>query len=436
MHRNEESVYTKICRIGLLASKDKKVCFTSLAHLLTPEYLKDSYMGLNKKASAGEDGVTMEEYGLNLDENIERLHESLKTGKYRADSVRRVYIPKSDGKMRPLGIPTVKDKVLQKSVSGILNMIYEPYFCDFSYGFRPQRSCHQALARLKEGVNKREIRWIIDADIKAYFDNVNHKWMLKFLRHRISDRKILQLVSKWLRAGILDNGLYIRNENGTPQGGVVSPILANIYLHYVLDLWYVKKVKSGLKGDSMLIRYADDFVVGFEHKSEAEFFLNELRKRFSEFGLSISEEKTKLVEFGKLNHKNGKKGPSIQPRTFNFLGFTAYMRKVGKSNLRYRMAYKPSRKSRNKFLRNVKEWLIRNRESSEWYQAKYLSRALKGYYNYFGMRYCLRSLKNVKWHLERSWISQLRRRSQRHNLFWKRIKRIPWFICLPEPSLR
>lgn len=434
MHRNGEDVFTKLQRIAALAKRDKEVKFTSLAHLLTPEMLRTSFLKLNQKGSPGLDGVTMSEYKLNLDENIDALWMELRMGKYRASAVRRVFIPKAGGKQRPLGIPTVKDRIVQRAVCEILKVIYEPYFCDSSYGFRPGRSCHQALEHLRVTIDRAPIGYVIDADVKAYFDRVNHKWMAEFSRHRITDRTILRLIAKWLRAGIMENGVVARSEEGTPQGGPLSPMLANIYLHYVLDLWFGVKIKPSLTGASALVRYADDFVVCFEHRVEAEWFLEELRGRLAAFNLELSEEKTKLVEFGKGSGHNGRCGPGNTPRSFDFLGFTHFMRKRGKRG--FRVARKPSRKSRNKFLSNTKAWLVRNRDKSVWYHARQLRRKLIGYNNYFGLRYCKPALRHVKWHVERLWVVELRKRSQRHRLHWSMMVRYPWFRKLPEPKLR
>jgi RNA-directed DNA polymerase len=434
MHRNGESVSTQFQRIAALAQQDKQVKFTSLAHLLTPGFLKDSFHKLNKHGAPGADGITVEAFKANLDAEIEALWRDLRFGNYRATPVRRVYIPKANGKMRPLGIPTVRDRTVQRAVADILNLIYEPYFLDFSYGFRPQRSCHGALEDLRVTIDRKPIQWLVDVDIKGYFDHVNHRWMLEFLQHRIADKTILRLVAKWLKAGILENGVVVRSEEGTPQGGPLSPLLANIYLHYVLDLWFEHKFKPTCTGAVSLVRYADDFVVCFESKVEAERFLQALKERLAKFHLEVSEEKTKLVEFGKESGENGKTGPTGQPRTFDFLGFTHYMRMKGKRG--YRVARKPCRKSRDKFLRNVKEWARKCRDYSVWWQAKVLRRKLQGYYQYFGLRHCKKALQHVKWHVERIWVMELRKRSQRHNLWWKNMHRYPWFRSLPEPTLR
>ena len=433
-HRATENVSTKLQRIAKLAQQDKRLRFTSLAHLLTVAYLKENLKQLNQHAAPGIDGMTIKEYWNDVDTRLNDLHTRLREGQYRASPVRRTYIPKANGEKRPLGIPTVEDRTVQRAVAGIVGTIYEPYFCEFSYGFRPARSCHDALERLRQIVDKQPIRFVVEADIKAYFDTVNHEWLRKFLSHRIADSTIQRLVGKWLRSGIMENGVICHNEDGTPQGGPISPLLANIYLHYVLDQWFLVRFRKSVKGACELIRYADDFVVCFERHDEAIRFLNELRERFEQFHLTLSEEKTRIVQYGKWSDLNGNAGPAVMPRTFDFLGFTHYMRK--RESRGYRVARKPSRKSCNKFLRKVKEFVSRHRDRNVYWQGHILKAKLRGYYNYFGLRYCKRSLEHVKWHTEHIWISTLRRRSQRHRLQWERVGKYPWFNLLPEPKLR
>lgn len=435
MLRNEESVFTKLLRISELARSDTSVKFTSLAHLLTPDLLWHSLDGLNQKGAPGVDEVTVEQYTKNAAANVKELHQDLKGNRYKATSVRRVYIPKANGKLRPLGIPTVKDRVVQRAVAEIVGAIYEPYFLGVSYGFRPKCSAHDALKAIEKEVNKNPVNWIVDVDIRGYFDHVNHEWMMKFLNHRIGDKALLRIIAKWLKAGILDNGVVVRNEEGTPQGGPISPLLANIYLHYVLDMWFEHKYKRCLQGYSFMVRYADDFVVGFEKLEEAEQFLKDLKDRFKEFNLEVAEEKTQLVLFSRRSPLVGKPGPKRRARAFNFLGFTHYMRSIGRwSRRRPVVARKPKGESRNKFLKNVKDWLWKVMHRSLTLQKKGLSARLKGFYNYFGLRYCLPSLQHVKWHVERVWIKVLRRRSQKHRLWWTTVRHQPWFK-LSEPKL-
>jgi len=434
MHRNETDVFTKLQRIEEIAKQDKESRFTSLAYLLTPELLRFALEKINKHGAPGTDGVTIEEFAKNAEKNIVTLHQDLKEQKYRSANVRRVYIPKNNGKLRPLGIPTVRDRIVQRAMAEIIGKIYEPYFMDISYGFRPQRSAHGALDVIRKEVHANPINWIVDVDIKGYFDHVNHEWMIKFLKHRIVDKTILRIVAKWLKAGILDNGVIVRNEEGTPQGGPISPLLANIYLHYVLDLWFEKKYKLKCKGYSFITRYADDFVVGFQYKEEAEQFLRDLKERLAGFGLEIAEDKTQIVSFGRKSLEKGKIGPAKIARTFKFLGFVHYIKPRSKGSKREAVVVrKPKRESRNKFLKNVKEWLKDNMHTSPAWQKKRLTMRLRGYYNYFGLPYCRKSLQHVKWHVERLWVMSLRRRSQRHKLWWSKVRKQSWFT-LPDPN--
>jgi RNA-directed DNA polymerase len=434
MLRNEVSVFTKLQKIEEIAKKDVTTKFTSLAHLLDAELLMQALNKVNKHGAPGVDGETIETFTRNAKENIGRLHQELKGQKYRATSVRRVYIPKSNGKLRPLGIPTVKDRIVQRAVVEIISRIYEPYFMDVSYGFRPNRSAHDALKAIRKEVHGNQVNWIVDVDIKGYFDHVNHEWMIKFLKHRIVDTRILRIIAKWLNAGILDNGVITRNEEGTPQGGPISPLLANIYLHYVLDLWFEKAYKPLRRGFSFMVRYADDFVVGFEHKEEAEQFLKDLKERLEKFSLEIAEDKTQVVAFGRRSSELGKIGPGNTPRTFKFLGFTHYMRPRCEGSKREpTLARKPKQESRNKFLQSVKEWLRGSMHTSISWQKKRLTAKLKGFYNYFNLPYCRKALQHVKWQTERLWIRSLRRRSQKHNLWWKNVRKQTWFK-LPDPE--
>jgi RNA-directed DNA polymerase len=434
MHRNEESLSTKLHRIDELAKKDQSMKFTSLAHLLNEEMLTESYKGLNRRGSPGIDGVTIRGFGENIEENIRALHSELKSGRYRATSVRRVYIPKANGKQRPIGIPTVKDRIVQRAVAEIIGAVYEPYFIEHSYGFRPGRSCHDAIRELKRATRKSRAKYVIEADISSYFDKVNHDWMMKFLAHRIADKTILRLVKKWLNAGFMENGVKCRTDEGTPQGGPISPLLANIYLHYVLDLWFEKKYRKSCEGKATLIRYADDFVVSFDKKEEAERFLKELKDRLAAFNLTLAVDKTRLLEFGRRSMHNTAKGKAGVDKTFDFLGFTMYARK--RKNGRYSIAAKPSRARKNRFLRAVKEWLRVNMHRNIWYQAFSLRRKLFGYYNYFGLKYCLPSLEHVKFHVARIWLKTLRRRSQRAYISWNKFLASPYYWKLPKPVLK
>ncbi len=434
MRRSEESLSTKLHRIDELAKKDQSTKFTSLAYLLNEEMLTESYKRLNRRGAPGVDGVTMRGFGDNIEENIRALHEELKSGRYRATSVRRVYIPKANGKQRPIGIPTVKDRIVQKAVAEIIGAVYEPYFIEHSYGFRPGRSCHDAIKELKRATRKSRAKYIVEADISSYFDKVNHNWMMKFLAHRIADPTILRIVKKWLNAGFMENGIKCRTDEGTPQGGPISPLLANIYLHYVLDLWFEKKYRKSCEGKTTLIRYADDFVVSFDKKEEAERFLKELKDRLAAFNLTLAVDKTRLLEFGRRSTNNTAKGKAGIDKTFDFLGFTMYARR--RKNGRYSIAAKPSRSRKNRFLKAVKEWLRVNMNRNIWYQAFSLRRKLFGYYNYFGLKYCLPSLEHVRFHVAGIWLKTLRRRSQRAYISWERFLASPYYWKLPKPVLR
>jgi RNA-directed DNA polymerase len=434
MHRNEESLSTKLHRIDELAKNDQSMKFTSLAHLLNEEMLTESYKRLNRRGAPGIDGVTIRGFGENAEENIRALYEELKSGRYRATSVRRVYIPKANGKQRPIGIPTVKDRIVQRAVAEIIGAVYEPYFIEHSYGFRPGRSCHDAIKELKRATRKSRARYVVEADISSYFDKVNHDWMMKFLAHRIADKTILRIVKKWLNAGFMENGVKCRTDEGTPQGGPISPLLANIYLHYVLDLWFEKKYRKSCEGKATLIRYADDFVVSFDKKEEAERFLKELKDRLAAFNLTLAVDKTRLMEFGRRSIHNTAKGKAGVAKTFDFLGFTMYARK--RKNGRYSIAAKPSRARKNRFLRAAKEWLRVNMNRNIWYQAFSLRRKLYGYYNYFGLKYCLPSLEHVKFHVARIWLKTLRRRSQRAFISWDKFLASPYYWKLPKPVLK
>lgn len=434
MLRNETNVLTKLQRIEEIAQSDKTVKFTSLAHLLVPELLHHALGTLNKHGAAGVDDITMKQFLEDKEEQISLLHREMKEQKYRATSVRRAYIPKQNGKLRPLGIPTIRDRVAQKAVAEILNRIYEPEFLDVSYGFRPQRSAHDALAAIRKEVHNHPVKWIVDIDIRGYFDHISHEWMIKFIRHRVADNSILRLVAKWLKAGILENGVNIRSEEGVPQGGPISPLLANIYLHYVLDLWFEKKYRRQCRGYAFMVRYADDFVVGFEHQEEAQQFLNDLKVRLEKFQLQIAEEKTQIVAFGRYSSEVGNNGPAAKPRTFDFLGFTHYMKPRNRGSSRQAVvARKPKRASRNKFLSGIKDWLRKCMHLSTKFHRAVLSKKLKGYYNYFGLPYCGSALRHVRWHVQRIWLMTLRRRGQKHKLWWRNMNMEQQF-WLPHPS--
>jgi len=315
-------VSQELDRVRQRARKDKKTQFTALLHHLTVERLRQSFMGLQKQAAPGVDGVVWTEYEKQLEANLQGLHDRVHEGTYRAKPSRRVYIPKADGRERPLGIAALEDKIVQGAMTEVLNAIYEADFLGFSYGFRPGRSPHDALDALATGLTRGKMNWVLDADIRGFFDAISHEWMRKFLQHRIGDRRVLRLIDKWLQAGILEQGQWKPTEQGTPQGATLSPLLANIYLHYVFDLWIAQWRRLHATGEMIVVRFADDFLVGFQEKEDAERLLSHLRERLVQFALELHPEKTRLIEFGRFAAKKRARSGLDQPDTFDFLGFT------------------------------------------------------------------------------------------------------------------
>src|ERR1700688_121104 len=306
------------------AKERKQERFTSLLHHLTVDLLRDSFYTLQRKASPGVDGVTWQEYETGLEDRLIDLHGRVHRGAYRAQPSRRVYIPKADGRQRPLGIAAVEDKLVQQAVVTILNQIYEVDFKGFSYGFRPGRSPHQALDALTVGIQRKKVNWVLDADIRGFFDNMSHEWAVKFIEHRVADRRIIRLVQKWLKAGVSEDGQWSETSKGTPQGAVVSPLIANVYLHYCFDLWADVWRRKVANGDVIIVRYADDVALGFHHRADAMRFLDDLKERFAKFGLELHQEKTRLIEFGRYAARDRQQRGAGKPETFNFLGFTHY----------------------------------------------------------------------------------------------------------------
>src|SRR5437867_4933193 len=322
--QSRDSALSALERVRQAARRDRKQRFTALLHhVYAIERLRAAYWELKRDAAAGIDGETWRHYGENLEANLLDLSGRLQRGAYRAKPVRRAFIPKADGRQRPLGVPALEDKIVQRAVVEVLNAIYEADFLAFSYGFRPGRSPHHALDALATGIHQRRVNWVLDADIRSFFDTLDHGWLVKFLEHRIADRRVVRLIQKWLKAGVLEDGKRTPTELGTVQGGSISPLLANVYLHYAFDLWVQRWRKKQARGDVMVVRFADDFVVGFEHREEAERFLEELRERFAKFGLELHPDKTRLIPFGRYAESDcWRNGRGPKPETFNFLGFT------------------------------------------------------------------------------------------------------------------
>lgn len=383
--------------------------FQNLAGLLTPGLLLRSWGQLNKQAKPGVDGITMPDYGDNLLVNIQNLHSDLRSQAYRTSPIQRVLIPKGNGKTRSLGLPTTEDKLVQQAASNILQSIWEPEFEAFSYGYRPNKSAHQAVNSLNLNLRFKSYGYVVEADIKGFFDNIDHDWLIKMLELRIDDKAFIGLIKQWLKSRVRQlDGSYIKPEKGTPQGGVISPVLANIYLHYALDLWFSKKVKPRMTGNCMLIRYADDFVVAFQYKDDADRFYRVLPKRLSKFGLNIAPEKTRLIKFNQFR-------PGRE-RHFNFLGFEFYwdQDKNGKSQLRRRTA----RSKLKQAINEMKDWIRRYRSVKLNKLMPLYKRKLIGYQNYFGLPGNSVSLNLYSRYAFKALFKWLNRRSQRRSYNW------------------
>lgn len=424
---------TKLNRLSEIARQDPKVRFTSLAHLLDAECLKESYRELNRYATSGIDRVSYAEYGRNLDENIAELVERLKSKRYRAVDIRRVWIPKPEGGQRPLGILVLEDKIVQRGVVKILSAIYEQDFLDVSYGFRENHNGHDALRAIELSIMKGGVNYLLDVDIRGYFDSVDHKWLMRMLGERLVDRTILRLIGKWLKAGVLEEGRRVRNELGVPQGGVISPLLSNIYLHYVLDLWISKKASKGLTGRMYLIRYADDFVIGCTDRQDAEKVWEMLRARLRQFGLELSQEKSRVTEFGKDAYRRSKlTGGKLS--TFDFLGFTHYMTRGRRGGVR--LGRKTIGRRMRRTLVELNDRLRRLRNVFPFRKLhKQLCRILRGYYNYYGFAGNYATLNRFAYAVEKMWFKWLNRRSQRKSFNWEEFQGVLKRYPLPKPRI-
>lgn len=416
------------------ARRDKKLRFTALLHHIDPALLRASFETLKREATPGVDGVRWEAYREGLEKRLEDLHERIHTGRYRALPSKRARIPKDDGSERLLGIAALEDKVVQRAVGTVLNHIYEEDFLGFSYGFRPGRDPHRALDALSVGLTERPIHWVLDLDVEKFFDHLQHPWLIRFLEHRIADKRVLRLIGKWLRAGVMDEGRWYCPEEGSPQGSAVSPLLANIYLHYVFDLWSKHRRRTQLRGAMIVVRYGDDMVVGFEHREEAEAFLRDVRTRFNDFGLQLHSEKTRLIEFGRFAAARRKAAGESKPETFNFLGFTHICSQTRNGGFTIRR--KTIAKRRRAKLQAIKTELRRRLHASVPETGRWLRSVLQGYYHYFAVPYNLDALNQLRYEVSRAWLRMLRRRSQkaRTHLTWAKFTRIQaqW---LPTPRL-
>jgi group II intron reverse transcriptase/maturase len=429
----QSDMQTKLNLITEHTIRDKDFKFTSLAHLLNEISLKKCFHMLKKNKAPGQDKITYEEYGKYLNTNIQKLVKRMKTGKYYPQPVRRVYISEGKGKVRPLGIPALEDKIVQMGMTRILNAIFEPNFLDCSYGFRTGRNCHQALKRLDNTIMTKPVNHIIDADIRSFFDNVDHDWMMRMLEEKIADKNLLKIVKRFLKAGVMEAGKLYQTEEGTP-GGILSPTLSNIYLHYILDLWVEKIIKRDRQGYVELLRYCDDFVILVQYKKEAEEILDKLYKRLNKFGLDLSKEKTRLIEFGRYAKINAEEKDK-KPDTFDFLGFTHFSDKTRKGN--FKVGRKTGRKKFNTSLKKMNGWLksVRNAvKTKEWW--KIVSAKLRGHFEYYGISGNYASIRDFYLLTLRLIFKWINRRSQKKSMNWRQFINYLKYYPLPLPKIR
>ena len=407
-------------RVRKAAGKDKRLRFTALLHHVSVALLLSSFYALKRAAAPGVDGMTWQEYETDLDKRLEDLHGRVHRGRYRALPSKRAYILKQDGRPRPLGIAALEDKIVQHAVGTVLNQVYEEDFLGFSYGFRPGRGAHDALDALWVGIMRKKVNWVLDADIRDCFGSFSHEWMVKILQHRIRDRRILRLIKKWLRAGVLEDGQWSETEKGTPQGSVISPLLANAYLHYVFDLWVQHWRTHRATGEVIVVRYADDMVLGFQHRAEAERFLQEWRERLQKFGLELHPDKTRLIEFGRFAAANRKRRGEGKPETFNFLGFTHICGEAWK-NGKFLVLRKTIRKRLLAKLKQVRGALWRRMHQPLAEVGKWLRSVSQGYYNYYAVPGNFASLWSFRQEVCKRWLRIVRRRSQKSRITWQHI---------------
>jgi RNA-directed DNA polymerase len=431
---------SELDRVRQAARKDRNARFTALLHHVSVDRLRAAFWALRPEAAPGVDGVTWRDYGCDLEANLQDLHGRVQRGSYRARPSRRAYVPKADGRLRPLGIAALEDKILQRAVVEVLGAIYETDFVGFSYGFRPGRSPHDALDALAVGIRRRRVNWVLDADIRDFFTSLDHRWLEKFLEHRIADRRMLRLIGKWLKAGVIENGVWSEAVEGTPQGASVSPLLANVYLHYVLDLWADRWRRRQARGDVIIVRFADDYIGGFEHHRDAQRFLDDLRGRFAKFGLELHPDKTRLIEFGRFAAERRQARGLGKPETFAFLGFTHICAKdrLGRFTLKRVTEAKRMRAK----LRQVKVELARRRHQPIPEQGTWLASVVRGHCAYYAVPGNSVAVRAFRTQATRHWCAELRRRGQRHRLDWKRMNRIAtrWLpaarISHPYPGVR
>jgi RNA-directed DNA polymerase len=430
--QSREIVSPGLKRVREAAKKDKELRFTALLHHVTERLLRDSFYSLKRQAAPGVDRVTWQEYEQGLEERIADLHGRVHRGSYRAQPSRRVYIPKPDGRQRPLGIAALEDKIVQQAVGTVLNQIYEEDFVGFSYGFRPGHGAHDALDALSAGMVQKKVNWVLDADIQGFFDNIDHGCLVKLIERRIGDRRVLRLIQKWLKAGVSEDGEWSETKVGTPQGAVISPLLANLYLHYVLDRWVIDWRKKCAFGDVLMVRYADDFVMGFQYQKEAERFRKELQERLREYGLELHPDKTRLIQFGRFAAEDRKRDGKRKPETFDFLGFTHICSTIHKTG-RFTVKRKTIGKRMAAKLKDIKAQLRRRMHESVAEQGTWLGSVVRGYFNYHAIPGNFPRLRSFHHDVVRHWWQVLRRRSQRP-LRWETFGRLV-AQYLPTPAI-
>jgi RNA-directed DNA polymerase len=431
--RSGEKMETLLSTLTQKARENSQLRFTSLAHWLSEENLKECLNKIKKNKAPGIDGVTEKEYEENLEMNLRDLVERLKGKRYKPQPVKRVYIPKPNGEKRPLGIPTLEDKIVQMGIKEMLEAIYEADFMDTSYGFRPGRSCHSALNALDKIIMTKPVNYVVDMDIEKFFDTVDHEWLMKCLQQRISDSSLLRIIARILKSGVMVEGEYQEVEEGTPQGGVISPVLANIYLHYVLDLWFERKVKEEMKGYCGMIRYCDDFIVCFQSEEEARKFGEMLRERLGKFGLKVAEKKSKIVEFGRYAWERSQRGGG-KVGTFDFLGFTHFCDKTRKG--KFKVERKTAKKKMRHKLKAMNQWLksVRNlKKLGDWWEE--LGEKLSGHYQYYGISGNTEAMNQFYREIERLSFLWINRRSQKKSCNWAQFRRYLEFHPLPRPSI-
>jgi RNA-directed DNA polymerase len=421
-HCAGHGVSSALGRVRRAAQMDKQVRFTALLHHVTADRLRSAYEALSRDAAAGVDGVSWQDYGQDLEENLRDLHARVQRGSYRARPSRRVYIPKADGRQRPLGVAALEAKLLQRAVVEVLNAIYETDFLGFSYGFRPGRSPHHALDALAVGIERKKVNWILDADIHDFFGSLDWGWLERFLEHRIADRRMLRLIGKWLKAGVIEDGQWSETVQGTAQGASVSPLLANVYLHYVFDLWADRWRRQHARGDVILVRFADDYIAGFQHREDAERFLADLRRRLAEFSLDLAAEKTRLIEFGRFAARDRRARGLGRPETFPFLGFTHICANDRRGRfLLKRITIKKRMRAK---LHEVKDELKRRRHHPIPEQGQWLGSVVRGHFAYYAVPGNGHALFAFRGQVARHWHRSLRHRSQRTRLDWERMDRL------------